>query len=260
LGWLGGHSGQGNGWFHLKEISEAFVNSPETLLQWLEGGLKFEAINVAKEQNNHSKVSEYALTITLDGASEGYGREGLLVGSSDSVRWLSPPTYLDMQKADESIDIPFARSLKWSCSAGKYTDSLFIPGSAIRGPLRAAAERIVGMCGFSENEINSLFGTTEGGGRLKIRDAFTTEQTKAVPIFRHAEDEVLRSTCDGALFSEETIFDGSFTTRLVIIDPKQEDTKILEALGSLAECGFLPVGAHGGTPKISIEKRNGGGQ
>lgn len=138
----------------------------------------------------------------------------------------------------------------------------YIPGSAIRGPLRHRLAWWLNRQGGDESALEAfgkLFGyvkkATEGeektdarSSALLIRDAFPTssDSWRMALLPSHAEDEFAGGVYGNALYNRLAVLDAAFTTRVVLEAPRDDDLGKLEKLFKqaqrLASLGFVTVG------------------
>jgi CRISPR/Cas system CSM-associated protein Csm3 (group 7 of RAMP superfamily) len=120
----------------------------------------------------------------------------------------------------------------------------YIPGSALRGPLRHALARLLKAEGDEAQRAEALFGTVERSAKLLIRDALPEE---AVPLQlawlqHHAEDEFAGGAYGSAKFDRVAVMQGRFAWKMILEDATPDEKTALKKLFALAHAGQIGIG------------------
>jgi len=121
----------------------------------------------------------------------------------------------------------------------------YIPGSSLRGPLRHALTRFLGAQGESSNLPQALFGTTEQGAKLLIRDAFPEPNAdlRLAWFQHHAEDEFAGGAYDSAKFDRVAVMKGCFVWKMILEDASETEREALrDLLTKLAQNNHIGIG------------------
>lgn len=208
---------------------------------------------------------EIPFTITVGERSNGYGVDSLSIGghaeSEIMATWQDghylAPSCLTAKNCAELFDPDFAMVM--TVVDGQRRP--FIPGSALRGPLRHALERYYRTTGDWEaqrNNLRRLFGDLERQSRddepslpcyaaaLLISDAELCNGNWQAAWFQlHAEDEFTAGTYASSKFDRLALVDAKFTGCWVL-ETSETDLpcllSLLEMLKTLAERGDIAIG------------------
>ncbi|WP_262966758.1 RAMP superfamily CRISPR-associated protein [Methylobacter psychrophilus] len=208
---------------------------------------------------------EIPFSITVGSRDNGYGLDSLSIGghaesevmaSWQDQHYLAPSSLKPEQRA-ELFDPDFA--LVMTHIEGKRRP--FIPGSALRGPLRHALERYYRANGHWEQEGETLrrfFGALEEkshdkdknkttyASALLISDAELVDDNWQAAWFQlHAEDEFTAGAYSSSKFDRLALIDAKFTGCLVLETSAADELQfqpLLDKLKELAERGDIAIG------------------
>lgn len=143
--------------------------------------------------------------------------------------------------------------------AGEEQPIPFIPGSSLKGVLRARAGRILNTVardsaapGAEGGHLEDLFGSTRFRSRVNVADAYPVSSPEG-RVFRLGTRTNVRIARDsgaaasGALFVPEVVEHGRFHCELTIVNYRQWHLRLLAWLLADFDEGFLTLG--GGTSR-----------
>jgi CRISPR/Cas system CSM-associated protein Csm3 (group 7 of RAMP superfamily) len=294
--WLGASAARGLGWMKLEDVEilrlpltrEAVDAWPDCTQRWpdplpalrsLAGveRVQTEGLrDLARRLWGAAPLADAFCYVVLTAAvsagprADGYGLDVLSVGGH--AAGLLTPLLKNMARPLGMDPTAFAED--YAPDAPVVTEGAggaerpVVPGSGIRGPLRAAASRWwrprlgdeekipdpnVNDPGTrdrpkkSDDPVSRLFGLVEHSGQLLASDArLAGDVFRLACLQHHAEDEFAGGVFGSGKFNRTAVLEGTFRVRLVIEAPtaaeacKHLDT-LLPAL-RLAELGFVPLG------------------
>ncbi len=278
--WIGRAVARGLGWLHLEDLT-AYCLDTSHLDLWPDSSLslpealeevakKVEAIPAERFVDKFGSFSfrnpwhyvEINGRLQVGERDNGYGIDALAVGghaaSEALTEWNShyltnKGQQLEKQKEEFAPDssIVLTRS-----SNGELQP--FIPGSALRGPLRHTLSRFLRAKGKEiqdPNQKNSeptdmvakLFGNLKKSAALLISDAYlVNDDWQAVWLQHHAEDEFSAGVYESSKFDRVALVNAEFAWRFVIEVQDEKDAEeylqLLMPIFEYGEQGFLPVG------------------
>lgn len=284
--WLGSGVASGLGWMQLTGLQMVTLDQSQRR-HWpdnqcadnqtrfqraatLAGGL---ATLLPPRPTRPSSAWHYAaFDLTLDvGAApaNGYGVDALSVGgfpgpqpAADLYRGhLDPPRGMDAAAFFDPKHFKPDQALAMTTRRGAAAPEPFIPGTAIRGPLRHTLSRLLRRAGNAildpvtnqptaqGDPVGELFGLLDARGpdpdrkpierprsaALLISDAHLDHsegapQWRAAWLQHHAEDEFTASTYGGAKFDRLVLLAGRFRARMVLEAPTAADLERLRQL------------------------------
>ncbi|PIE40280.1 MAG: hypothetical protein CSA51_01590 [Gammaproteobacteria bacterium] len=133
---------------------------------------------------------------------------------------------------------------------GKFTDQI---DDQTRAEIiaREQADGARKLFGYANNTNTSVDGKRQvdgAAGQVLLNDIYLDDQVKTSQLWHNRIDRFTGGVIDGALYSEEVLFEPAFKLQLTFLQPQQlddEDKQALQAsLDDLCQ-GRLPIGASG---------------
>ncbi|EDN68995.1 protein of unknown function DUF324 [Beggiatoa sp. PS] len=294
--WIGRAVARGLGWLHLENLQAYRLNTTHLDL-WPDSSLSLPAAidKVAKEveaipanqfvetfQLSPAKTSWYYIEINgrlrVGERDNGYGIDGLSVGGHAANQGLVKRDDHYLRSKGQSVDkqndnfSPDASMVLTRTLTGELQP--FIPGSALRGPLRHTLSRLLRAKGHDIQDPNKkhsqptdvvaqLFGSLTKSAPLLVSDAYLVNNDwQAVWLQHHAEDEFSAGVYESSKFDRVALIQGEFAWKLVIevqgIAIAENHLQRLKLALQYGEKAFLPVGGGQwrglGWPQWTIER------
>ena len=278
--WIGRAVARGLGWLHLEDLT-AYCLDTSHLDLWPDSSLSLpEAFEeVAKKVEaipaigfvdkfgsfvfkNPWHYVEINGRLRVGERDNGYGIDALAVGghaaSEALTKWDSHYLTNKGQELEKQKDefAPDSSIVLTKSPSGELQP--FIPGSALRGPLRHTLSRFLRAKGEEiqdPNQKNSdptdivakLFGNLKKSATLLISDAYlVNDDWQAAWLQHHAEDEFSAGVYESSKFDRVALVNAEFAWRLVIEvqDEKvaEEYSQLLSSIFEYGKQGFIPVG------------------
>ncbi len=256
---LGASSARGAGWFHLENPKAALIANPEDFRSFLDSpAIKTWVDDFIKEKPDclnevatwagdagltFQKTAAWKVRVRVIEDHDGYGAWPLLVRTPPGKGLVTEE------------DLTFVRTRCWQAPGPdghqNPEETLYIPGSTLRGAARSLLERLaqggVWSDKITQDAINKLFGDEDCnfGSRLHFREAYLEGDAPQEALVHHvALDEFTRGALEGAKFDETPLFAGTFSGRMILEEPKNGEEDLITLLTFWAEAGWVPLGAH----------------
>jgi len=279
--YMGREVARGLGWMQLDQLQvlRLHVNQPEQVDAWpnaersdnypdyvKELVQRFGSVNkpeLVLNDESAAAIWELPFTISVGTRDNGYGLDSLSIGghaeSEVMATWQNghylAPASIKPEKCAELFDPDFA--LVTTTLDGVRCP--FIPGSALRGPLRHALERYYRTSGqWQDYELNlrQFFGAVDldsnescdpCSATLLVSDAHLVDDNWQAAWFQlHAEDEFTAGAYGSSKFDRLALINAKFTGRLVLETENEKEAenfkKLLEKLQELAKNGEIALG------------------
>lgn len=290
--WIGRNVARGLGWLHLQNL-QAWRLDTDDIDLWPDSSrtLKEAVDEVKKALKTPVDKNDFATTFKLSSPAgnwhyleiegdlvtgkrkDGYGLDALSIGghaaNQSLLQWdnhfLKPEGQTEAARKD-AFDTDFAIVM-----TRRANDDVepFIPGSALRGPMRHALSRQLRRQGKTirdpnvrvngsnppddsaddSADVEQWFGNFERSARLLVRDAYLDETAptwNAAWLQHHAGDEFAGGVFGSSKFDRVVLLDGKFKWKMVIEAENKEMAdnawQSFQTLRKLGEAGHLPVG------------------
>lgn len=261
---LGRDVARGLGWMRLDNLRE-YQLTTKNLVDWpcsLEANNYVCYIQQKFGEGEQVKPAGQALPgwIEITGflvageRADGYGIDSLSIGghASEEIaaqydeRFLTPDA-LPLEQAKQLFYPDFAIA-----TFIHYEKLLpYVPGSALRGPLRHALTRLLRAKGGNPGLADMLFGTQQRSAKLLIRDALPPldkeifdKDIRFAWLQHHAEDEFTGGPYSSAKFDRMAVMQSCFSWKMVLEleDKGQELKDALRDLFALMKQGQIGIG------------------
>ncbi|MEL7638064.1 MAG: RAMP superfamily CRISPR-associated protein [Solidesulfovibrio sp.] len=249
LGFVGGSSARGMGWFHLEGLSLRLVDSVPSLRAWIEGQPLEPVPNERLPRIDNAAMGHKVWDLRLDIRQEpgGYGI------------W---PAIVRTPKGDphSEADVGFTWVYRFSLDSDKKWGKRLvqvIPGSSLRGAARSLLARLArsGRVDWTTQDVADLFGNQDMASPLRFCDAYLDADDRYKMVQeRVALDAFTRGVYGSAKFNLEPLFGGTFTGRIALQrgnPPNETGLKMIQALFDWGgeDFPFLLLGG-GGSPLV----------
>lgn len=291
--WIGRAVARGMGWMTLQDVEvyqlttadehlELWPNSFDGLDVTL-AALREKITPVTDWQNwktSQTKAPwhyiELSGTIRVGEKEGGYGLDGLSVSGHaanlalndwDDVEWYKRHYLHPLRKNDKALKKDFGpdSSIVMTFNPNTKEHEPFIPGSALRGPLRHALSRQLRKIGkpihdpndgikddITVDDVAALFGyvtkNKAQSASLLVRDAYLKGDWQAAWLQHHAEDEFSGGVYGSSKFDRVALIQAEFEWRMVIEAESPEQAEAcfqnLRSVLALGEKRHLAIGGN----------------